>query len=57
MKAPKPSTLGGYEILEDILRSKAQSINLTAFETLFEFLGMSFSTPEYVLRLTILFCI
>ncbi|KAF8154493.1 hypothetical protein B0H34DRAFT_660452 [Crassisporium funariophilum] len=38
--------LRGYEILADILRAKAQSINLTAFETLFEFLGINFSTPE-----------
>jgi hypothetical protein len=34
--------------LADILRAKAQSINLTAFETLFEFLGMNFNIPEYV---------
>lgn len=34
--------------MADVLRSKAQSINLTAFEILFEFLGMSFSAPEYV---------
>ncbi|KAG6865428.1 hypothetical protein C0991_002666 [Blastosporella zonata] len=34
--------LRGYEILADILRSKAQLINVTGFETLFEFLGMNF---------------
>ncbi|KAG6877946.1 hypothetical protein C0993_001804 [Termitomyces sp. T159_Od127] len=34
--------LRGYEILADILRSKAQLINVSGFETLFEFLGMNF---------------
>ena len=34
--------------MADVLRTKAQSINLTAFETLFEFLGMNFNIPEYV---------
>ncbi|KAF8962103.1 beach-domain-containing protein [Flammula alnicola] len=38
--------LRGYEILADILSSKAQLINLTAFETLFEFLGINFNSPE-----------
>ncbi|KAH9476097.1 Beige protein-like protein 1 [Psilocybe cubensis] len=38
--------LRGYEILGDILRTKAQLINLTAFETLFEFLGINFNSPE-----------
>ncbi|KAF8184760.1 hypothetical protein BJ912DRAFT_973913 [Pholiota molesta] len=38
--------LRGYEILGDILRNKAHLINLTAFETLFEFLGVNFSSPE-----------
>ena len=41
---------GGYEILAEMLRSKASIINLTAFETLFEFLGVNFSSPEYVLH-------
>ena len=45
------SFVGGYEILADILRGKAQTINLTAFETLFEFLGLNFSSPEYVVLL------
>ncbi|KAG6889353.1 hypothetical protein C0992_005581 [Termitomyces sp. T32_za158] len=34
--------VGGYEILADLLRSKAELINVTGFETLFEFLGMNF---------------
>ncbi|KAF4609487.1 hypothetical protein D9613_012349 [Agrocybe pediades] len=38
--------LRGYEILCDILRRKAQLINLTAFETLFEFLGINFNSPD-----------
>ncbi|ESK93353.1 beige beach domain-containing protein [Moniliophthora roreri MCA 2997] len=38
--------LRGYDILADILRSKAQMINMTGFETLFEFLGVNFRTPE-----------
>ncbi|KIM43842.1 hypothetical protein M413DRAFT_26133 [Hebeloma cylindrosporum] len=38
--------LRGYDILGDILRIKAQMINLTAFETLFEFLGVNFNSPE-----------
>ncbi|PPQ75051.1 hypothetical protein CVT24_010464 [Panaeolus cyanescens] len=39
--------LRGYEILGDILRSKATLINLTTFETLFEFLGINFNIPEH----------
>ncbi|KDR79337.1 hypothetical protein GALMADRAFT_223566 [Galerina marginata CBS 339.88] len=38
--------LRGYEILGDILRNKARLINLTAFETLFEFLGINFNITE-----------
>jgi hypothetical protein len=38
-------------MLAGILRGKAQAINLTAFETLFEFLGLNFSSPEYVFLL------
>lgn len=41
-------TIGGYEILVDVFRGKAQLINLTAFEILFEFLGMNFNIPECV---------
>ncbi|KAL4258196.1 Beach-domain-containing protein [Pleurotus pulmonarius] len=36
----------GYEILADILRQKSQLINMTSFETLFEFLGVNFKTPD-----------
>ncbi|KAJ8689982.1 beige protein-like 1 [Pleurotus ostreatus] len=36
----------GYEILADILRQKSQFINMTSFETLFEFLGVNFKTPD-----------
>ena len=39
---------GGYEVLGEILRNKAQLINVTGFETMFEFLGMSFRYPECV---------
>lgn len=38
--------LRGYDILANILRSKSQLINITGFETLFEFLGMNFRSPE-----------
>ncbi|KAL0063705.1 Beige protein-like 1 [Marasmius tenuissimus] len=38
--------LRGFEILGDILRHKAQIINMTSFETLFEFMGISFRSPE-----------
>ncbi|KAF8882140.1 hypothetical protein BD779DRAFT_1544178 [Infundibulicybe gibba] len=38
--------LRGYDILADILREKSQLINMTGFETLFEFLGMNFKSPE-----------
>ncbi|KAG5335279.1 hypothetical protein C0989_001571 [Termitomyces sp. Mn162] len=38
--------LRGYEVLADILRSKAQLINVTGFETVFEFLGMNFRCPD-----------
>ncbi|KAF9466003.1 hypothetical protein BDZ94DRAFT_1252774 [Collybia nuda] len=38
--------LRGYEILADILRGKSQMINITGFETLFEFLGLNFRFPE-----------
>lgn len=38
--------LGGYDILAAILRRKAHLINLTAFESLFEFFGLNFNVPE-----------
>ncbi|KAI0300557.1 beach-domain-containing protein [Multifurca ochricompacta] len=37
----------GYEILSEILRSKSELINVTSYETLFEFLGMNFKTPDH----------
>ena len=40
---------GGYEILSEILRNKSGLINMTSYETLFEFLGMDFKTPESVI--------
>ncbi|THV04025.1 beach-domain-containing protein [Dendrothele bispora CBS 962.96] len=39
--------LRGYEILADILRSKASMINMTSFETIFEFLGINFRSPDH----------
>ncbi|OJT13456.1 Beige protein -like protein [Trametes pubescens] len=39
--------LRGYDILADILRKKCQLINMTGFETLFEFLGMNFKSPDH----------
>ncbi|KIY47744.1 beach-domain-containing protein [Fistulina hepatica ATCC 64428] len=38
--------LNGYDILADILRRKAFLINMTTFETMFEFLGVNFRSPE-----------
>lgn len=37
---------GGYDILNHLLRSKANLINMTGFETLFEFLGVNFRSTE-----------
>lgn len=37
---------GGYDILNHLLRSKANLINMTGFETLFEFLGLNFRSTE-----------
>ena len=37
---------GGYDVLADILRKKCHLINMTGFETLFEFMGMNFRSPE-----------
>jgi hypothetical protein len=39
--------LRGYEILASVLRPKAQMVNMTGFETIFEFLGFNFRSPEY----------
>ena len=33
----------------EILRDKSQLVNMTSFETLFEFLGVNFRSPEYVI--------
>jgi hypothetical protein len=40
--------------LANILRTKSQMINMTAFEILFEFLGLNFRSPESVLQYSIL---
>ena len=37
---------GGYDILNHLLRSKAHLINMTGFETLFEFFGLNFRSAE-----------
>lgn len=37
---------GGYDILGAMLKSKADVINMTSFETLFEFFGLRFGSPE-----------
>ncbi|KAK7442741.1 Beige protein-like 1 [Stygiomarasmius scandens] len=39
--------LRGYEILADILRAKSSLINMTSFETIFEFLGINFRSPDH----------
>ncbi|KAJ7700350.1 beach-domain-containing protein [Mycena rosella] len=39
--------LRGYEILASVLRPKAQMVNMTGFETIFEFLGFNFRSPEH----------
>ncbi|KAJ6464029.1 beach-domain-containing protein [Mycena sanguinolenta] len=39
--------LRGYEILANVLRPKAQMVNMTGFETIFEFLGFNFRSPEH----------
>ncbi|KAJ7052675.1 beach-domain-containing protein [Mycena amicta] len=39
--------LRGYEILTNVLRPKAQLVNMTGFETIFEFLGFNFRSPEH----------
>ncbi|KAI6121096.1 hypothetical protein F5141DRAFT_1210770 [Pisolithus sp. B1] len=38
--------IAGYDALASILRSKGLLINMTSFETLFEFLGLSFRSPD-----------
>ncbi|KAH9925795.1 beach-domain-containing protein [Fomitopsis serialis] len=39
-------TIGGYDILADLLRNKPDLINMTGFETIFEFLGLNFRSPD-----------
>ena len=36
----------GYDVLASILYQKSRLINMTTFEILFEFLGLSFRSPE-----------
>ncbi|KAI6126006.1 hypothetical protein EDD17DRAFT_1521466 [Pisolithus thermaeus] len=38
--------IAGYDALANILRSKGSLVNMTSFETLFEFLGLSFRSPD-----------
>ena len=38
--------VGGYDILNHLLRSKAHLINMTGFENLFEFFGLNFRSTE-----------
>ncbi|KAI6038492.1 hypothetical protein EDC04DRAFT_2868311 [Pisolithus marmoratus] len=38
--------IAGYDALADILRSKGHLINMTSFETLFEFLGLNFRSAD-----------
>ena len=46
LRALAEYVVGGYDILNHLLRSKAQLINMTGFETLFEFLGLNFRSTE-----------
>ena len=39
-------TTAGYDVLASILYQKSRLINMTTFEILFEFLGLSFRSPE-----------
>lgn len=36
----------GYDVLASILYQKSRLINMSTFEILFEFLGLSFRSPE-----------
>ncbi|KIK98640.1 hypothetical protein PAXRUDRAFT_823685 [Paxillus rubicundulus Ve08.2h10] len=38
--------VAGYDVLAGILCQKSRLINMTSFETLFEFLGLSFRSPD-----------
>lgn len=46
LRARPECIAGGYDILGHLLRSKANLINMTGFETLFEFLGLNFRSTE-----------
>jgi len=46
LRAPPEYIAGGYDILNHLLRLKAHLINMTGFETLFEFLGLDFRSTE-----------
>jgi hypothetical protein len=39
--------IDGYDVLASTLRARSHIINMTSFETLFEFLGLNFRSPEY----------
>jgi hypothetical protein len=39
--------IDGYDVLASTLRARSHLINMTSFETLFEFLGLNFRSPEY----------
>lgn len=43
-------SIGAYELLGQLLRAKAPLINVTAFETFFDFVGLNSKIPEYVFR-------
>ncbi|KAG1898251.1 uncharacterized protein F5891DRAFT_1238965 [Suillus fuscotomentosus] len=38
--------LHGYDVLASTLRARSHLINMTSFETLFEFLGLNFRSPD-----------
>ncbi|KAG2346496.1 beach-domain-containing protein [Suillus weaverae] len=38
--------LHGYDVLASMLRARSHLINMTSFETLFEFLGLDFRSPD-----------
>lgn len=46
----------GYDVLASILYQKSRLINMTTFEILFEFLGLSFRSPEYEMFRVYLYC-
>lgn len=44
--------IDGYDVLASTLRARSHLINMTSFETLFEFLGLNFRSPEYACLLS-----